>query len=194
MMTESNRKFFTWGIVLTVLLVYGILFLITQDLKQVSPLGMLKIIPTTVTVELLLWFVFSKWGWKWKMFHTWLVATPDLSGRWEGTLHYVWNGQEGDRTTSVKILQSFNHVTVILSTSESDSRSVSASFDIDEKRGIYALYYTYVNEPNITIQDRSAIHYGTMRLRFDPDNPTLLKGEYWTSRRDTKGTMELQRC
>ena len=193
MMTESNRKFFTWGIVLTVLLVYGILFLITQDLKNVSPLGMLKIIPTTVTVALLLWFVFSKWGWKWKIFHTWLVATPDLSGRWEGTLHYVWNGQEGDRSTNVKILQNFNHVTVILSTSESDSRSVSASFDIDEKRGIYALYYTYVNEPNITIQDRSAIHYGTTRLRYDPDNPSVLKGEYWTSR-DTKGTMELHKC
>ena len=143
--------------------------------------------------ELLLWFVFSKWGWKRKMFHTWLAATPDLSGRWEGTLHYVWNGQEGDRSTSVNILQSFNHVTVILSTSESDSRSVFASFDIDEKRAVYALYYTYVNEPNITIQDRSAIHYGTTRLRFEPDNLSVLKGEYWTSR-DTKGTMELHRC
>lgn len=192
MMTDSNRKYFTWGVVVTVLVVYGILFLLTQDLDNISPIGMLKIIPTTVSVELLLWFVFSKWGWKWKRFHPWLVSTPDLSGNWEGTLHYVWNGMEGDRDTSVKILQSFNHVTVILSTIESDSRSVSASFDIDEKKGIYALYYTYVSEPQITIQDRSAIHYGTTRLRFENDNPTELKGEYWTSR-DTKGSIVLHK-
>ena len=144
-------------------------------------------------LELLLWFVFSKWGWKWKVFHPWLVSTPDLSGTWEGTLHYKWKGQEGDRATSVKILQTFNHITVILATCESNSRSVSASFDIDEKRGIYDLYYTYVNEPKMTIQDRSAIHYGTTHLRFDLDNLNVLKGEYWTSR-DTKGTMELHRC
>lgn len=194
-MTESNRKFFTWGIVLTVLLVYGILFLITQDLKHVSPLGMLKIIPTTVTVELLLWFVFSKWGWKWKIFHTWFVVTPDLSGRWEGTLHYVWITEdgvrnEGDRDTAVTIIQSFNHIVVKLGTVESISRSVAASFDIDEKRGISDLYYTYINEPLVTIQDRSKIHYGTTRLKFDLNNPTSLVGEYWTSR-DTKGTMNL---
>lgn len=192
MMTESNRKFFTWGVVVTVLLVYGILFLLTQDLEHLSALGMVKIVPTTVTIELLLWFLFSKWGWKWKVFHPWLVVTPDLSGSWEGTIHYKWKDKEDDRGTNVTILQSFNHVTVILSTIESDSRSVSASFDIDEKKGVYALYYTYVNEPQITIQDRSAIHYGTTRLRFDINNPTELRGEYWTSR-DTKGTIVLHK-
>ncbi len=190
MMTDSNRKCFTWGVVVSVLVVYGILFFLTQDLDNISPIGMLKNIPTTVTVELLLWFVFSKWGWKWKRFHPWLVSTPDLSGNWEGTLHYVWNGKEGDRTTSVKILQSYNYITVLLATCESESRSVSASFDIDEKKGIYALYYTYVNEPHIIIQDKSAIHYGTTRLRFDFENLNEMRGEYWTSR-DTKGTIVL---
>ena len=72
-------------------------------------------------------------------------------------LSFVYAVKEGDRSTNVKILQNFNHVTVILSTNESDSRSVSASFDIDEKRGVYALYYTYVNEPNI---NRYAVHGG----------------------------------
>ena len=192
-MTESNRKFFIWGVVISVLLVYGSLFLLTQDVNHVTVLGLLKIIPTTVTVELLLWLVFSKWGWRWKMFHPWLLTTPNLSGNWEGTIHYMWNGDEGERPTIVKICQSFNHVNVILSTSESDSRSVSAEFDIDEKRGIYSLYYTYVNEPQITIQSRSAIHYGTTRLNFNLDDTTELKGEYWTSR-GTKGTIELHRC
>lgn len=192
MMTESNRKFFTWGIVISVLVVYGVLFLITQDINNISVVGMLKLVPTTVTIELILWLLFSKWGWKWNLFHPWLVTTPNLSGKWEGTLHYKWNEKEGDRPTSVTIIQSFSHITVKFTTCESDSRSVAASFDIDEKRGIYDLYYTYINEPHITIQDRSSIHYGTTRYHFDLNDTSVLRGEYWTSR-DTKGTIELYR-
>ena len=81
---------------------------------------------------------------------------------------------------------------VKLETIESSSRSVAASFDIDERRGIYDLYYTYINEPLITIQDRSKIHYGTTRLSFDLNENTTIRGEYWTSR-DTKGVMLLTR-
>lgn len=192
MVTDSNKRYFVWGIVVSVLLVYGILFFSTQDINHPDAKGILKLIPTTVTIELILYAIFAKWGWKLKILHPWFVITPDLSGVWEGEIHYKWNGQEGTRPTQVKIIQSFNHITVLLSTEESNSRSVASSFDIDDKRGIYNLYYTYVNEPLINIQDRSSIHYGTTRFQFDPDNNTILNGEYWTSR-DTKGTIQLHK-
>lgn len=191
-MTDSNKRCFIWGTVMSVLLVYGILFFVTQDLRQPDLKGMLKLVPTTVTIELLLYAIFVKWGWKLKILHPWFVVTPDFSGIWEGEIHYKWNDLENVRSTQMKIIQSFNHITVLLSTEESNSRSVTASFDIDEKRGIYSLYYTYVNEPLICIQDRSSIHYGTTRFQFDPDNNTVLNGEYWTSR-DTKGTIQLHK-
>lgn len=192
MITESNKKYFVWIIVISVLLVYGSLILITQDVNNINLKSLAKIIPTTVTIELLFYWLFVKWGWKCKFLHSWLVVTPDLSGEWQGKIHYIWDGKEGERETKVKITQSFNHIVITLATEESVSRSILAGFDIDDKRGIYDLYYTYVNEPKITIQNRSAIHYGTTKFHFDLANLLELKGEYWTSR-DTKGTIELNK-
>ena len=189
-MTETNKRYYIWALVVTILLIFGSLFLLKVGWKQPSIKELLQLVPTTVTFELILVWLFTKWIWKWKRLHPWFVVTPDLSGKWEGTLHYVWNGKEGDRDTSVTIIQTFNHIVVKLGTVESKSRSVAASFDIDEYKGISDLYYTYINEPLVTIQNRSQIHYGTTRLTFDLHNPTSLVGEYWTSR-DTKGTMNL---
>lgn len=185
-------KYYMWMLVLSVLFVYGLLFVCTQDIKQIDPKGMLEILPTTVTIELILYWLFTKWIWKWKFLHPWLVVVPDLSGKWEGEIYYKWNGQEGVRQTRVEIKQSFNHILVLLSTVESNSHSVTSSFDIDDKRGICNLYYTYVNEPHVNIQDRSAIHYGTIRFYINQDNEDTLTGDYWTSR-DTKGTIQLKR-
>jgi len=189
-MTEKNKRYYIWAIVVSVLLIFGILFLIKVGLNQPKANELLQLVPTTVTIELVIVWLFTKWIWRWKILHPWFVVTPDLSGKWEGKLHYVWNGTEGDRNASVTIIQSFNHIVVKLGTEESISRSVAASFDIDERRGVSDLYYTYINEPLVTIQDRSKIHYGTTRLVFDLHNPTTLTGEYWTSR-ETKGLMSL---
>jgi len=194
-MTETNKRYYIWAIVVSVLLIFGILFLFKVGLNQPTLKELFQLVPTTVTIELVLVCLFTKWIWKWKLLHPWFVEKPDLSGKWEGTLHYVWIKEdcireEGDRDTSVSITQTFNHIVVKLGTIESTSRSVATSFDIDEHRGISDLYYTYINEPKVTIQDRSKIHYGTARLTFDLKNPTTLTGEYWTSR-DTKGIMNL---
>ncbi len=194
-MTETNKRYYIGAIVVSVLLIFGILFLFKVGLNQPKPKELFQLVPTTVTIELVLVCLFTKWIWKWKLLHPWFVEKPDLSGKWEGTLHYVWIKEdcireEGDRDTSVSITQTFNHIVVKLETIESTSRSVATSFDIDEHRGISDLYYTYINEPKVTIQDRSKIHYGTARLTFDLKNPTTLTGEYWTSR-DTKGIMNL---
>lgn len=194
-MTETNKRYYIWAIVVSVLLIFGILFLFKVGLNQPKLKELFQLVPTTVTIELVLVCLFTKWIWKWKLLHPWFVEKPDLSGKWEGTLHYVWIKEdcireEGDRDTSVSITQTFNHIVVKLGTIESTSRSVATSFDIDEHRGISDLYYTYINEPKVTIQDRSKIHYGTARLTFDLKNPTTLTGEYWTSR-DTKGIMNL---
>ena len=62
MVTDSNKRYYVWGIVVSVLLVYGILFFITQDINHPDHKGMLKLIPTTVTIELILYAIFAKWG------------------------------------------------------------------------------------------------------------------------------------
>lgn len=191
-MTESNKKYYIWAMVVSVLLIFGILFLIKMGLNQPKLEELIMLVPTTVTIELIFVWFFTKWIWKWKILHSWFVVTPDLSGKWKGTLHYVWNEMEDTRDTTVTIIQSFNHIVVNLGTVESKSRSVAASFDIDERRNITDIYYTYINEPKVTIQDRSKIHYGTARLTFDLQNPTTLIGEYWTSR-GTKGEMYLEK-
>ena len=71
-----------------------------------------------------------------------------------------------------------------METDESKSRSVGGSFDVDKMRGYQRLIYSYLNEPEVTVRNRSQIHYGTAMLEYN-DKEDTLKGTYWTDRKTT---------
>jgi len=142
-------------------------------------------------VYALLYWMFDKYAWKWKIITFWLKV-PDVSGIWgcDGqSLNQLGNGSSA-WTGSIKISQSWDRLRVTLQTADSISYSLNAALihDVDGA----TLIYNYSNTPTITRGDLSA-HKGFTQLNFAPDLKTAT-GEYFNGHgRFTYGTMALVR-
>lgn len=141
-------------------------------------------ITATITVVTLLCTIFVSWAWKFKIFQGWLVPFPCLSGQWVGEIISTYNSINNSIPVEVIIKHHFFNIQIKIKTAESKSISTCGSFDIDEDRGLKQLIYSYQNNPNAILRDRSEIHYGTARLEIS-DDVKRLEGEYWTSRKTT---------
>lgn len=109
--------------------------------------------------------------------------TPKLAAKYEGTFVSTYDNVTRDGTLDIK--QTLTTVSVIFTTKESKSRSISAS--IDDILGEKQLTYCYINQPKSEFRHRSEIHYGTAILTISKDGS--LKGQYFTDR-NTLGDME----
>tara|TARA_R110001599_G_scaffold28466_1_gene98433 strand:- start:1340 stop:1954 length:615 start_codon:yes stop_codon:yes gene_type:complete len=140
-----------------------------------------------------LYFLFDKYLWK----VSWLrkvLLVPDLNGKWSCNGHtslknaeladYNWNA-------TISITQSWSKIMIHLKTSQSESKSISAS--IFHEAGVgYRLLYQFNNKPNADELDLSN-HSGSAELLFSEDT-TSGSGSYYTDRhRTTVGTMILKR-
>lgn len=153
-------------------------------------------IPKVVTVNALIWFLFIKWCWKWKLFRGWLVPFPDLSGNWQGqAIPKNINPNTGQSYEPVDlratIKQTFLAIHVRIYSQEMESNSYSASFKLDGETDEKRLCYSYLSKPRANIRDRSPIHDGTALLTIKGDEENGLEGEYWTNRATT-GELYLQ--
>ncbi len=192
-MIKYNIRIFAFTILSLAFVTYIVIFLITQDLASIDFNIALKHISTTISINVVIWTIFIKWCWKWKIFYPWLVPFPDLSGDWEGELKSNWKEKSLDPIpTEVTIIQSFFNVQVKIKTNESRSYSIGASFDIDKDRGLEQIVYSYMNTPKAGVRDRSEIHYGSTILNFDGFIVNEMEGQYWTDR-ETTGEIKLKR-
>lgn len=148
-------------------------------------------ISSSISIIAIIAFVFERWLWKYSVFHGWLVPFPYLGGKWNGFIDYSWNDSYMRKNIQVTIRQTFLSVQITVQTNESTSRSICCSFDIDEKRGRQHLIYSYLNESNTSVRERSPIHYGTAQLGIVEDGKKL-QGMYWTDRKSV-GDIELSR-
>lgn len=165
---------------------YAIIFLITQNLNSIDFNKALSHISTTISINLIIWTFFISTAWKWRIFYSWLVPFPNLSGDWEGFIQSNWKEKElATIPVRVQIKQSFFNIQVQIKTDESKSYSIGASFDIDEERGVQQLFYSYLNTPKASVRDRSEIHYGSTVLSFEGFKVTNMDGQYWTDRQTT---------
>lgn len=192
-MVSYNIRVYAFTILGLGLLTYGIIFIFTQNLESVNYYKAVSHISTAISINIVIWLIFIKWAWRWKVFYPWLVPFPNLSGEWEGTIKSNWKEKELDPIpTEVRIEQTFFNVQIKIKTGESKSHSIGANFDIDNERGYQQLFYSYLNTPKPSVRDRSEIHYGSTRLDFEGFEVEKLEGEYWTSRQST-GEINLKR-
>ena len=192
-MIKCNIRIFIFAVLRLFSATYIIIFLITQDLESINFEKALSHISIAIMINVIIWTIFIKRTWKWKIFYPWLVPFPNLSGEWDGTLQSNWKNKSHVLIpTKIKITQTFFNVQVKIETNESTSYSTAASFDIDKERGLQRLFYSYVNDPNSGVRKRSEIHYGTTLLKFEGFKVEAMKGEYWTSR-ETTGEIKLER-
>lgn len=185
-MKNLNPRWFCWiAVGLTMATVAVAAFAFKVPVQEGKPL--LKIASTAVTVDLLAWIAFSKWGWKWRLFQGWLVPFPDLNGTWDGEISSNWvNPETGKRIGKIPavlvIRQDFTRISVTLTTGESASTSFGESFEIDSDSNEKTLIYSYSNQPKSGVVDRSAPHKGTTELRVLERDSRMLEGHYWNDR------------
>jgi hypothetical protein len=188
-MKNLNVKAFVWILVgFSVAAWAVVLFLSGVELKGTWPA--IKQLPTVISVDLVLWGVFVKWGWKWRRFQGWLVPFPCLEGTWEGTILSTWKDpQTGSTPPPIPVIlvikQSFVSISCVMHSREMTSRSYSAEFAIDPETNSRRITYTYTSTPRATVRDRSAIHNGTALLDIMLAPSRELRGAYWTDRRTT---------
>jgi len=192
-MVTYNIRVFAFVILGLAFGTYVIIFLLTQDLESVDLQKALSHVSTTISINIILWLLFIKWGWKARIFYPWLVPFPNLEGSWTGTIQSNWQGKSlGPIPTEVSINQTFFNIQVKVKTEEGKSHSIGASFDIDQDRGHQQLFYSYLNTPRSGVRETSEIHYGSTILNFDGFKVTEMDGEYWTSR-ETTGEIKLKK-
>jgi hypothetical protein len=150
----------------------------------------LRVIPNVVSIDLILFGLFLKWGWKFKVFKGWLVPFPNLNGSWVGHILSDWVDSETDVKpppipTLLTIRQSFFHVSCVLRTDEMVSHSYAEGFLIDPERQVKTLTYTYTSKPKLSIAERSTPHDGTAVFDIVEKPDMKLTGRYWTERKTT---------
>lgn len=187
-MKNLNKEAEIWFYVVPFLIAWMIIIQLT-GLSNIFSYETLKRIPDAVMYTGIFYIIFSKYLWKIKYFHPWLVPYPNIQGTWVGTLESTWiDPKTGKRIAPIPvqfcIKQDFEHLYISMYTKESSSYSQTARF-LEESDKSLMISYTYSNKPEATVRDRSEIHDGAAYLRIVEDGEIILKGEYWTSRKTT---------
>jgi len=193
-MNKTNIKAYIWVIVLSTILIWA-LVLLSFDIKLEGSIDAVKKLPLVVTIEALLWLIFTAWGWKLRIFQSWLIVEPIIEGTWTGNLVTTWmdpdTGESPDPIPIVlTIIQSFYKISCSIYSNESTSNSYSAIIYNDTDSGAHYFIYSYTNKPKASVRDRSEFHDGTAKLRIIGGSQSKIEGDYWTTRKST-GDMEL---
>ncbi len=188
-MRNLNIKTFIYVLLIVSVLVGGIVLYITET-KIAGIWDALKQVPQVVSIDVVLWFLFIKWAWKWKIFQNWLVPFPCLEGTWEGNIKSTYKDPKtgevmGPIRTLLVIKQSFISVSCTMYTLEMKSQSYAAQFLIHPESNSKKITYTYTSTPKVGVRDRSNIHDGTVLLDIIEKPDRMLSGEYWTARKTT---------
>lgn len=156
------------------------------------PLSFFRPLNYVVLAALVIIFAFDKWMWKWRLIRLiFSITTPDLIGTWKGTLLSNWVNPATENSTPpinayLVVTQTYSSINIKLLTRESSSDLLNGT--IDENKGVYRLLGIYLNEPRMSVRDRSQIHFGSIAISVHEGNPPRLEGKYWTDR-GTKGEM-----
>lgn len=146
-MTKNiNIKAF-FAVLLAVSLVTWFAIAFFKKIDQPTLWEFAKTLPTVLTIDLLLFFVFAKWGWRWKWFKGWLVPFPDINGTWQGTIKSNWIDPNTGKTTNsipaiLTIKQSFMCISCVMRTTEMTSYSFAEGFRIDGDNQVRQLIYS----------------------------------------------------
>ncbi len=178
---------------------FSLLFAISLKMSGTKfdiTIDVIKQIPNAISYYLIVYLVFSKWLWRWKLLQGWLVPFPDLEGTWKGTIETTWVDKKTGCCPkpipcSLVIKQSFDTLSCSLFTQESMSYSNAALMSEIEESGTKKLSFNYTNKPIATVRERSEIHDGAAILTIISKPELSLEGGYWTDRKTT-GTIKLK--
>lgn len=172
-----------------VVLSFALIYLAKESLElSISVFGILTLLITLIT----------KYLWKHKPFK-WLFWIDDFSGRYEGTLVYQYQDENGSLQTGelehIKVIsQTGSQITVSSFTKKADGTLSSPSVnkgmyvEMTQDEQHFTLVYNYLNEGSK--EQGFSPHYGTEVIKFIKNGKgKTLSGGYYTDRTpyQTKG-------
>jgi hypothetical protein len=188
-MKNLKVKSLIWMGVLCSVLIWIILMLVNGVGLKVGWQAV-KLLPTVVTLDAVLWGFFAKWGWRWPVCQRWLVPFPDLQGTWVGEVVSTWQDpttgkRRGSIPVALSVKQSFTAISCVMYSEEMTSESHAAEFLLDPHTHVRKLVYSYVSTPKPGVRERSEIHNGTALLEIVLEPERELRGSYWNDRKST---------
>ena len=185
--STERRSVILWLALISILIAYGLHLLLS---KASTKWLWLIDIPSVMGVFGILYTIFDKQLWRWQFLRKLtIVRVPNLNGFWvaegKSTTHST------DFAATVKIRQTWTHISITMETEHSRSHSITASLLIDQPDEV-TLSYEYRNEPKPNAISTMHAHRGTAVLRLKGEE--LLEGEYYSGRdRQNYGTLRLNR-
>jgi hypothetical protein len=194
-MKNLKVKHFMYALMVISFLAYFIILQI-RPVQEKTFINYLKLVPIVVTIDTIVFFLFAKYAWKWRIFKDWLVPFPDLNGTYQGMIKTTWSDPLTDERpapipATLTIHQSFFSISCVMRTAEMTSHSFISDFILDEDNQVKKLSYSYTSIPKQVVIERSPQHQGTIVFEIDDSSKPKLLGEYWTTRKTT-GTIELE--
>jgi hypothetical protein len=136
--------------------------------------------------------IWDHWLWGLGLIQKLPGVPRDIRGTWKGTLTSFWQDpvtgtRPNPKTAYLVVRQSSSHVSVVLLTDESSSRSSLARL-YGEETGT-SLAYMYLNRPDSRVEHRSRMHNGSSFFEVSGKPATRIRGRYWTDR-DSRGELD----
>src|SRR5437867_3405851 len=94
-MKNIRDEAIVWAQLVTFIVIWVVILQLSKTTLQIN-IEAVKKLPDVVTVYMILYFLFTRWGWRLPIFRGWLVPFPDVTGTWEGTLATTWRNPETD--------------------------------------------------------------------------------------------------
>ncbi len=117
---------------------------------------------------------------------------PYLGGEWTGRLVFEGSRGKGSRDIQLKISHSLFHLTLILETAESASRTLVAHAEYDKGLDVNRIYYVYLTERKEGVPGAGAQYKGLATLRIGKAEAALY-GDYFTEQQ-TMGKLHAWRA
>lgn len=182
-MDNKLKKFFSKCVWLTII-IFVIRCLISKYslINNFSLYDLCGYAGEAISISTFIMLLYEKYFWKSK--YNVFNEMPVLHKQYKGVLHSNYDNKARNATLTVK--QTLLTLSFTLNTEESRSSSFSSS--IEQQNGEWKIIYSYINNPNSMVRDRSEIHYGTTILYIDGDK---LNGRYYTDRM-TRGDISFE--
>jgi len=177
--TDSNeRQMITFGLAVLAIGIAWALFRLFALVNFTVPWWLDA--PSTMGIFGLFYTAFDKALWR----QGWvrrigLVKVPDLEGRWQGHVRSSFDQNSREHEVSVRIKQSWTRISLVLESTNSASKTLVGSLQVDTPDGS-VLSYQYRNEPKPDALGTMQIHYGTARLVLR--DAVVLDGDYYSGR------------
>lgn len=150
--------------------------------------------PSVPAVYGTLFVFFDKYFWKFSIFKKLgIIVAENLNGKWIGVVKSSYDAFATDIPATLQIKQTATCIKICGIFDKSKSVSIHESFgksDVDNK---VALFYFFRNEPQYDAASTMAMHEGSAKLTYDPNENTLV-GYYYSGRdRNNHGTIKVKR-